>query len=248
MSLKGKRIFITGAGRGLGAAFAVCLADQGADLILTGRNPEQLASLAESIRLRTGTRPATLHIDLADASEVTLTAKKFRDEGKPIDVLINNGAQWLSGPMTSHDALSIVSTINANVTGTILLTRGLLPLLEKSGAGDIVNIISVSGMPNVPLQGAAAAYIASKHGQAGFTDALRQELRGRPVRVTGIYPPNIRDISPLVPAEWDEVPDKMSWPTSRDIVEATLFAITRPRHLTVSMLAVESDTGNFQGH
>ena len=248
MSFKGKRIFITGAGRGLGAAFAVTLADQGADLVLSGRSPEQLAALAESIRLRTGTRPHTQRLDLADPGEVTQAAKQLRDEGKPIDVLINNGAQWLSGPMTSHDALSIVTTISANVTGTILLTRGLLPLLEQSGAGDVVNIISVSGMTNVPLQGAATAYIASKHGQTGFTDALRQELRGRPVRVTGIYPPNIRDISPLNAAEWNEVPDKLSWPTTRDIVEAVMFAVTRPRHLTVSMLAVESDTGNFQGH
>ena len=75
-------------------------------------------------------------------------------------------------------------TITGNVTGTLLFTRGLMPLLEKSGAGDIVNIVSISGIHNMPLQGASVAYIASKHGQAGLTDALRQELRGRPVRVT----------------------------------------------------------------
>ena len=80
MSFKGKRIFVTGAGRGLGAAFAVCLADAGAEVIMTGRNMENLTSLAESIKLRTGKRPETLHIDLADISQVTLTAKKMRDD------------------------------------------------------------------------------------------------------------------------------------------------------------------------
>jgi short-subunit dehydrogenase len=248
MSFKGKRIIITGAGRGLGAAFAVVLADAGADVIMTSRNVENMASLAESIRLRTGKRPETLHIDLADISQVTLTAKRVRDEGTPLDILINNGAQWLSGAMDSHDAFAIASTITGNVTGTLLFTRGLLPLLEKSGAGDVMNIVSISGMHNVSLQGASVAYIASKHGQAGMTDALRQELRGRCVRVSGIYPPNIRDISPLDAEQWNAVPDKTSWPTTRDILESALFALTRPRHLTVSSLLLESDTGNFHAH
>ncbi len=248
MSFKDKRIFITGAGRGLGAAFAVCLADQGANLILTARNNENLAVIAEQIRLRTGTRPETHHMDLADISQVTLFAKGLRDEGRPIDILINNGAQWHSGPMTSHDALSIVTTITGNVAGTLLLTRGLLPLIEKQSGGDILNIVSVSGMHNIGLQGASVAYIASKHGQAGLTDALRQELRGRNVRVLGIYPPNIRDISPLDEKAWNEVPDITSWATNRDIVEAAFFALSRPRHLSVATLTVETDTSNFQGH
>jgi short-subunit dehydrogenase len=245
MSFKGKRIIITGAGRGLGAAFAVVLADAGAEVILTGRNAENLTSLAESIKLRIGKRPQTLHIDLADISEVTLTAKKMRDEGVPLDILINNGASWLPGSMTSHDAYSIANTITGNVTGTLLFTRGLLPLLEKSGAGDIMNIVSTSGMQNVSLQGASVAYIASKHAQAGMTDALRQELRGRPVRVSAIFPPNILDISPLNAAAWNAVPDKTSWPTNRDVVESALFALTRPRHLTIASIALETDTGNF---
>jgi short-subunit dehydrogenase len=248
MSFKDKRVIVTGAGRGLGAAFAVILADAGADVILTGRNTENLTSLAESIKLRVGKRPETLHIDLADISQVTLTAKKMRDDGTPLDILINNGASWLSGSMTSHDAYAIANTITGNVTGTLLFTRGLLPLLEKSGAGDILNIVSTSGMHNVSLQGASIAYIASKHGQAGMTDALRQELRGRTVRVSAIYPPNILDISPLNTAAWNAVPDKTSWPTNRDVVESALFALTRPRHLTVASIALESDTGNFHAH
>ena len=248
MSFQAKRIIITGAGRGLGAAFAVVLADAGAEVIMAGRNVENLTSLAESIKLRTGKRPETLNLDLADISQVTLTAKKMRDAGQAIDSLINNAAQWLTGPMDSHDAYAIASTIAGNVTGTLLLTRGLLPLLEKSGAGDILNIVSTSGIHNTPLQGAAVAYIASKHGQAGLTDALRQELRGRPVRVTGIYPPYIKDVSPLDAAAWNAVPPEASLLTNRDIVDAALFALSRPRHVTVASLMLESDSGNFHTH
>ena len=248
MNFKDKHILITGAGRGLGAAFAVIFADLGATLTLTARNTENVKALAESIRLRTGLSPANFKLDLADAGDVTQLAKKFRDEKRPLDILINNAATWLPGSMTDHDAYAISTTIASNVTGTLLLTRGLLPLLESSGAGDILNIVSVSGMVNAPLQGASVAYIASKHAQTGMTDALRQELRGRPVRVNALYPTFIKDISPLNETEWNATPHSDSWITNRDVVETALFALSRPRHLTLANIVLESDTGNFHTH
>jgi NADP-dependent 3-hydroxy acid dehydrogenase YdfG len=245
VSMTGKRVIVTGAGRGLGAAFAVTLADQGAEVIMTGRNMENLNSTAESIRLRTGRRPDTHGLDMADIGAVTLFAKRLRDEGRPLDLLINNAAQWLPGKMDEHDAYAIQQTITGIVTGTLLLTRGLIPLLEKSGAGDIMNIVSISGIPNTPLLGASVAYYAAKHGQSGITDGLRQELKGRPVRVSAIYPSYIKDISPLDAAAWNATPDKASWATNRDIVEAALFAITRPRHVTLASIVVDPDSGGL---
>ncbi len=246
--IKGPRIFITGAARGLGAAFAVVLADMGAKLFLTARNIEPLSALAESIRLRTGTAPDYHALDLADVSQVTLFAKRWRDEAQPLDILINNAATWLSGPMDSHDAFAIQQTITANVTGTLLLTRGLLPLLKASPAPDIVNVVSVSGMGNVPLQGASVAYVASKHGQAGLTDALRQELRGTGVRVTALYPPNIEDLSPLNVEAWDGPRDSSSWLTTRDVVGSAIGALSRARHVHFMSVLMETATSNFHGH
>jgi NADP-dependent 3-hydroxy acid dehydrogenase YdfG len=244
----GKHIFITGAGRGLGAAMAVVFSDMGARVTIAGRNPENLYSLAESIRLRNGQTVETVVLDLADISQVTLFAKSCRDAKRPMDILVNNGATWLSGPMDSHDALAIAQTITANVTGTLLLTRGLLPLLKVSPAADIINMISISGMTNVPLQGASVAYVASKHGQAGFNDALRQELRGTGIRITAIYPPNILDISPLAKAEWDRVRDPESWVTNKDVVGTILGALSRARHIAFMAVTLETQTSNFQGH
>ena len=245
MSFAGKRVIVTGAGRGLGAAFAVVLADQGADVIMTGRSVENLGALAESIRLRTGTRPETVQLDMADVSAVTLFAKKLRDEGRSLDILINNAAQWLPGKLHDNDALAISQTITGIVTGTLLFTRGLIPLLEKSGAGDILNIVSISGIANTPLLGASVAYYAAKHGQAGMNDGLRQELKGRPVRVSAVYPSYIKDISPLNEAAWNEVPATTSWATNRDIVEASLFALSRPRHVTLAAIIVDPDQGGL---
>jgi short-subunit dehydrogenase len=241
----GKTVVVTGAARGLGAAFAVVLADQGANVIMTARNTEGLTTLAEAIRMRTGTRPETLVFDLADPGQTTLTAKKLRDEKPKIDILINNAAQWLPGRMDEHDAYAIVGTISSAVTGTLLFTRGLLKPLEASGAGDILNIISVSGLPNVPLSGASVAFIAAKHGQAGLTDGLRQELRGRPVRVSALYPPLIDDVSPLDEEAWNAKRPPNAHVSNRDIVETALFALSRPRHLTLASITIDSDEGGL---
>ena len=244
MAFNGKRVIITGAGRGLGAALALVLADKGADLQLTGRSRENLTAIAEAINNRTGRKPDVQLLDMADPSEVTLFAKALRDLGKPVDILINNAAQWLPGRMTEHDALSISQTIAANVTGTMLLTRGLVPLLEKSGAGDIMTVVSISGLPNVRLQTASVAYAASKQAQAAISDGLRQELKGRPVRVQAVFPPNLEDLSPLDPA-WNTPRESNSAVTNRDIVETILFALERPRHVTLASIIIDPDNGGL---
>lgn len=245
MSFTGKRIIVTGAGRGLGAAFAVVLAGQGAEVIMTGRNTENLASTAESIRLRTGRRPETVNLDMADLAAVTGYAKKLRDEGRPLDILINNAAQWLPGALHDNDAYAISQTIAGIVTGTLLFTRGLIPLLEKSGAGDILNVVSMSGIANTPLLGASVAYYAAKHGQAGMSDGLRQELNGRPVRVSAIHPSYIEDISPLDETAWNAPRDAGSWVTNRDVVETCLFMLLRPRHMALANVVIDSDNGGL---
>ena len=244
MTFDGKRVIITGAGRGLGAALAIVLADKGARLLLAGRSRENLTAIAEAIKLRTGTKPDLRMLDMADASEVTLFAKALRDAGEPVDILINNAAQWLPGRMTDHDALAISQTIAANVTGTMLLTRGVVPLLEKSGAGDIMTVVSISGLPNARLQTASVAYAASKQAQAAISDGLRQELKGRPVRVQAIFPPYLEDLSPLDPA-WNLAREATSAVTNRDIVDTILFALERPRHVTLASIIIDPDTGGL---
>jgi NADP-dependent 3-hydroxy acid dehydrogenase YdfG len=245
MAFDNRRVIVTGAGRGLGAALAVILADQGAEVMLTGRNTENLTSLAESIRLRTGRKPDVRLLDMADPSAVTLFAKGLRDEGRPLDILLNNAAQWLPGRMEEHDALAISQTIAANVTGMLLLTRGLIPLLEKSGAGDIMNIVSISGLPNARLQSASVAYAASKQAQAAINDGLRRELKGRPVRVQAVFPPYLEDISPLNAAAWNAPRDRNSHVTNRDVVETVLFALARPPHMAFASIVIDADSGGM---
>ena len=95
----------------------------------------------------------------------------------------------------------------------------------------------------MPLHGESIAFHAAKHGQTGMTEGLRQELRGRPVRVSALYPPNLVDISPLDAAAWDAPRPRSSLATNRDIVEAGIFALSRPRHVVLSSIVVDPDHG-----
>jgi NAD(P)-dependent dehydrogenase (short-subunit alcohol dehydrogenase family) len=143
-----------------------------------------------------------------------------------IDVLINNGAPWLPGGIMELAEAEIASTVAAAVTGTILVTKGLLAGLRRSKAADIVTIVSTAGWPGWDFGSASAPFHAAKHGQSGFSDALRRELKDDGIRVTAIYPPDFDDVDPL-DADWDK--PASSRLTNREVVETILFAISAPR-------------------
>ncbi|MBG1230875.1 SDR family NAD(P)-dependent oxidoreductase [Aestuariivirga litoralis] len=244
--MKGRRVLITGAGRGLGAAFAIVLADLGAEVVLSGRDTAKLATVADAIAAHTGTRPECVALDLANHKAISALTASWRHDKRPLDILINNASLWLSGPFDGEDE-ELLALIGANVSGTMLLTKGLLPLMQQSAHGDLVNIISVSGIGQAAQQNASVAFMASKAAQAGFTDALRQELRGTNVRVTAVYPPNLEDISPL-DAAWNTPKDNSAWVNNRDVVDQTLFALQRGRHVSFQSILLEAATANLHFH
>ena len=241
MRLHGKTALITGAARGIGLAFARAYAAEGATVCIADLNLDAAQKAAAEI----GPQAHAIALDVTRQDSIDAAFAAAIAQMGYLDILINNAAQWLPGRMDEHDAYAISQTITGIVTGTLLFTRGLVPLLEKSGAGDILNIVSISGIANTPLLGASVAYYAAKHGQAGMNDGLRQELKGRPVRVSAIFPSYIKDISPLNEAEWNAIPASTSWATNRDIVEAALFAISRPRHVTLASIIVDPDQGGL---
>jgi NADP-dependent 3-hydroxy acid dehydrogenase YdfG len=243
LRIENKHIVITGAGRSLGAALAIILADEGAKVLLLGRTPENLRATAHTIEQRTGQKPLIFHAHMADTANVEKAAREILEQTH-VDILINNAAFWLAGKIEEVSSADIFQTINSTITGTALLTKTLLPSLLQSGAPDIVNIVSISGLLNTPLYGASSAYLAAKHGQAGFTDGLRQELKGTPIRVIGIYPPLIDDISPLEKA-WNEPRTKEQSISNRDVVESVVFALTRPRNCTLASIILDADAGGL---
>jgi len=221
---------ITGAVRGLGRALAITAADHGADLVLLGRNELALGVVADVIRARSGRDVAIARCDLAEPDSVAEACRRTLAAAPIIDVLINNGAPWLPGSIKDLDDSDIAATVAAAVTGTVLITKGLLTGLRRSAAADIVTIVSTAGLPGQNSGSASVAFHAAKHGQSGFSERLREELKRDGIRVTAIYPPDFDDTDPLE-AAWNAVRDPAAGArlTNREVVAAILFTITAPR-------------------
>lgn len=245
-ALAGRIAVITGAGRGLGAALAIELSARGTTPVLCGRSAATLAAVRGTIRDRTGVEAPIVELDLADGASVERAADTVAALGEPVDLLVNNGAMWLESAATPPTADEVFATVNAAIAGTLLFTQRLMPLLLGSEGGDIVTIGSVSGLTNAPLHDAALPFYAAKRGQAAIAEGLRQQLRGTPVRSIVVHPPWLDDAMPGA-AEWDAAPDRVKGAraTTRDVVEAVLFAITRPRHVTLDVTIDADDGGLF---
>ena len=236
--LAGKRIAITGAGRGLGRALAIVAADHGAELVLMGRDIGALDAVAGVIRERTGRDSQVVSCDLGDAESVADACSAVLRQDPKLDVLINNGAPWLEGSLDDLSDEQIANTVAAGVTGTILVTNKLLPALRQSECADILNVISTSGIPAWDLTGGSVPFYAAKHGQSGFHDKLRDELKGSGIRVAAIYPPNFDEADPT-DADWVREPgvgDKLS---NREVVSTMVFMLTTPRTCNFPSVVME---------
>ena len=244
LELQGRTAVITGAGRGLGAALAVSLAEARCNLILCGRNLEALERVAETISHRTGRRPICIEVDLADSDSVQRAVEAITRLKDCLDLLVNNGAMWLEASDLPYTAEEVLGVVNSAVTGTFLFTQGLLPLLARSRYPDIVTIGSTSGLPNARLDNVSVPFYAAKRAQAAIAEGLQQMLSGMPIRSIAVHPPNLDDIQPGEP-EWTAAAGRIKGArgTNRDVVEAVLFAVTRPRHITLSMVLDAGDGG-----
>ena len=245
IDLQGKTAVVTGAGRGLGAALALSLAKAGCNLILCGRNTAALEAVAGKIAGMTGLPPVCIGVDLADSGSIEQAIDTISRSREHIDLLVNNGAMWLEASDEPHAAETVLGVINSAVTGTFLFTQGLLPLLRRSANPDIVTIGSISGLPNALLQSVSVPFYAAKRAQAALADGLRQMLSGTPVRSISVHPPYLDDIQPGE-AAWAAAAERAKGErgTNRDVVEAVLFAVTRPRHVTLSIV-VDADEGGL---
>ena len=238
MLLRDRKLAITGAGRGLGAALAIVAADKGVKPVLLGRNPENLVSVAGIIERRTATRPDTIPCDLADTGSAASAADALLQRHADLDGLIHNGTMWLPGAFDTVTDEQMAQTVASAVTGALILTRRLLPLLKGRMRADIHTVVSISGLPNVRLLGASVAFRAAKAAQDGFVQGLAEELSGTSVRVSAVYPGSIEDISPLDPA-WIAPRGPRDPLTNREVVDSILFTLAMPPNVSIRTLVIE---------
>jgi 2-dehydro-3-deoxy-D-gluconate 5-dehydrogenase len=175
-SLRGKGALVTGAGRGLGRAMAVALAEAGADVAAVDVEPlDGIGSATRELDLRALTPDA--------AAELVAWA---RSELGDLSVLVNNAGMIRRAPAEETAAEDWHEVIALNLTAPFFLSQAFAqPLLRDGGRGSIVNVVSMNsfhGGMQVP------AYTASKHGLLGITRALANEWTGRGIRVNGVAP------------------------------------------------------------
>jgi NAD(P)-dependent dehydrogenase (short-subunit alcohol dehydrogenase family) len=165
--VRGKRVLITGAARGIGAALAEKLASQGARLALVGLEPETMAGLAA----RCGEGTFVAECDVSDHEQVTRAIDAAAEALGGLDVVVANAGIATGGPLRSQDLRSWERVIEINLLGVMYTDRAALPHLERS-RGYLLNIASTAAVLRGP---GMSAYCAAKAGVEALSDCLRIE-------------------------------------------------------------------------
>jgi len=244
MTIHGRKIAITGAGRSLGAALAIVAADRGARPILLGRSATALENIATIIESRTGSLPPAIVCDLADLASVERAADELLRDHVDLDILVNSGAQWIGGLLVDLTDAQIAAMVDSMLTGTMALTRRLLPALLARPRADIHTVVSMSGLQYARLRGSSLPFRAAKAGQDGFVQGLVEELAGTNIRVTSVYPGIIEDVLPNE-ARWEAELDADGPLTDRQVVEAILFTLEMPANVAIRSLVIERHRSDF---
>jgi NADP-dependent 3-hydroxy acid dehydrogenase YdfG len=224
---------VTGASSGIGAATARRLAHEGYDVIAAARRADRLTALADEIGC------GAVVLDVTDESSV-------RELAAAIDVchlLVNNaGGAFGLGPVSAAEDEDWQRMWDVNVMGTMRVTRALLPPLEASGDGVIVNLTSTAGY--VAYEG-GGGYVAAKSAEVAVTRTLRLELLGKPIRVVEVAPGMVQTeeftLNRLggdrekAAATYAGVPGPLS---ADDVADCVAWAATRPWNVNIDQIVV----------
>jgi NADP-dependent 3-hydroxy acid dehydrogenase YdfG len=222
---------VTGASAGIGEATARTLAAQGFHVVCVARRKGPIEALADEIG---GT---AIVADVTTDADVSALAEAVNR----VDVLVNNagGARGLE-PVADADLDHWRWMWEANVLGTLRVTRALLPKLIASGDGLIVTVTSIAAIETYDN---GSGYTAAKHAQGALHRTLRGELLGKPVRLTEIAPGMVKTDFSLRRFEGDEdraakVYEGVVPLVAEDVAEVIGFVASRPSHVNLDTIVI----------
>lgn len=222
---------ITGASSGIGAATARALAGDGFEVVLGARRVERLEEVAAEVG------GEAIALDVTDPASVEGFAARL----SRCDVLVNNAGGALGlDPIAEADEEQWRLMYEANVLGTMRMTRALLPLLGESGDGHLVSVTSIASFESYR---GGSGYIAAKHAQRSLLRNLRLELLGAPIRVTEVAPGMVETEFSLVRFGGDaeaarRVYEGMTPLSAADVAECIRWAVAQPPHVNVDEIVV----------
>lgn len=223
---------VTGASAGIGAATARRFAAAGFQVILGARRLDRLRAVAEEVG---GT---ALQLDVTDADSVA----EFCAQVPACHVLVNNagGALGLE-PVANADESHWRWMWEANVLGTLRMTKALLPRLVESGNGHVVTVTSIAA---AEVYDGGAGYTAAKHAQSALHRTLRGEHLGQPVRFTEVLPGLVETDFSVTRFGGDaeraaRVYQGLTPLTADDVADVIVFAVTRPPHVNLDQIVLK---------
>jgi NAD(P)-dependent dehydrogenase (short-subunit alcohol dehydrogenase family) len=235
--LQGKIALVTGATQGIGLAIARALADEGCNLVLSGRRPTRLRAVEAELS-RKKIRVLAVRCDVRDERSIAEMLAAAREKFRRLDILVNNAGiahpNLAVGKLSAKEWNDVVTT---NLTGMFLVTKASLPLMKRGAV--IVNNLSIAARRTFP---GLAAYNASKHGALGFTNTLREELREQGIRVIALLP-GATDTA-IWDVLWPEAPrKKMISPAT--VAQALISALKIPEPSTIEEMSLMPTTGSL---
>ena len=181
--LDGKVAIVTGATSGMGRATAKLFAEEGAKVVVTGRNEERAKAVVDDIKAA-GNEAIYVIADMSDMDDVKKIFDTTMDTYGTVDVLFNNAGMLSMSPLMDVSLEEWNKVFNVNVTSSLVLTQLVAPVMKEKGKGTIINTCSVASFG---AHHGFATYVDSKHAMAGLTKSIAWEL-GPEIRCNSIAP------------------------------------------------------------
>lgn len=235
------KILVTGATSGFGMAIARKFADNGFDIIITGRREDRLNSLKQELEEQYGVKVTALAFDIRSREEVEEAVENLREQTDVIDILVNNAG--LASGLSTIDEGDIDDwevMIDTNLKGLLYITRMVLPMLKNSKAAHIFNIGSTAGK-SVYKNG--NVYCATKFAVDALNQSMRIDLLPYGIKVTAINPGMAETEFSLVRFKGDaeratSVYNDLQPLKAEDIADIAFYCATLPPHVCINDLTV----------
>lgn len=228
---------VTGAGSGVGQAIALLLLEQSWDVVLVGRRESALRETAQKAG-SASERAVVAPCDIGDQQAVQRMADGVLARFGGVDVLVN--AAGTNTPARGLDVLSLQDyhrLVDTNLNGAYYCVQAFLPVMRERRLGTIVNIVSIAGLRANAKAG--VAYVVSKFGMTGLTQAINAEERANGIRACSIFPGDINtpilDLRPNPPPA--EAREHML--QSEDVAQCVLLAINLPARAVIEELVIQ---------